>query len=260
MRADESLFRREDDLFVPTDAAGNPWGELTGGGPIAGLIARAVENTLDEPDLFVARLTVDLHRPVPRNGLAVATRTVRAGKRLRVVEITLSQGDTEVTRATAHVLRRSELDGEPEIERTPFAGPTDVAETSLLPDGLGLRWGVHDVVQVRWVRDQFAGSPSQAWMRIPLPLVDGERTSPLCQVAILVDCISAGSPIGTLFGPWINSDITLYLHREPIGEWLGMEMERNVEPTGIGVARARLFDERGPVGTAHEAVLAHRLG
>lgn len=260
MRADESLFRREDDLLVPTEAAGNPWGELTGGGPIAGLVARAVEQTLDEPDLFVSRLTVDLHRPVPRSGLAATTRTVRSGKRLRVVEITLSQGGTEVTRATAHVLRRSEIDGEPEVERPPFAGPRDIAETSLLPGELGLRWGVHDVVQVRWVRDQLSGSPAQAWMRMPLPLVPGERTSPLCQVAILVDCISAGSPIGTLFGPWINSDITLYLHRELTGEWLGMEMERNVEPTGIGVARARLFDERGPLGTAHEAVLAHRLG
>ncbi|MGW0893651.1 thioesterase family protein [Saccharopolyspora sp. NPDC002578] len=260
MRADETLFHRDGDLFVPTEAAGNPWGELTGGGPVAGLVARAVEQTLDEPDLFVARLTVDLHRPVPRNGIAVATRTIRSGKRLRIVEITLSQGGTDVTHATAHVLRRSEADGEPEVERTPFAGPGDLTETSLLPSGLGLRWGVHDVVQVRWVRDQFSGSPAQAWMRMPLPLITGERTSPLSQVAILVDCISAGSPIGTLFGPWINSDITLYLHREPDGEWLGMEMDRTVETTGIGVTRARLFDEHGPIGTAHEAVLAHRLG
>ncbi|GAA3362604.1 thioesterase family protein [Saccharopolyspora gregorii] len=260
MRRDESLFRREGDLFVPTEAAGNPWGELTGGGPVAGLVARAVEQALDEPDLFVARLTVDLHRPVPRTGITATTRTVRAGKRLRVFEVTLAQDGTEVTRATAQVLRRSGVDGDHAPEPTPFPGPQGLPDSSLLPAELGLRWGVHDVVQVRWVRDQLAGGPTQAWMRLPLPLLPDEPTSRLSQVAVLVDCISAGSPVGSLFGPWINSDITLYLHREPAGEWLGMEMARDVEPTGVGVTRARLFDERGPVGTAHEAVLAHRLG
>ncbi|MFR9731052.1 thioesterase family protein [Saccharopolyspora sp. MS10] len=266
MRDETTLFHREgfhrdEELFLPTEAAGNPWGELTGGGPIAGLVARAAELSLDEPDLFVARLTVDLHRPVPRRPLAVATRTARAGKRLRIVEITLTQEGTEVTRATAHVLRRGEADGEPGTGGVPFPGPRDLPEGSLLPAELGLRWGVHDVVRVRWVRDQLCTEDTtQAWMRMPLELLPDERTSALSRTAILVDCINAGSPAGTLFGPFINSDLTLYLHRAPAGEWLGLEMARDVESSGLGVARARLFDELGPVGTAQEAVLVHRLG
>jgi len=258
---DATLFLPDGDLFWPTAAAGNPWGELTGGGPVAGLIARAVQREVQDLDLFVARLTVELHRPVPRDaGVEVRTRTVREGKRLRVVEVVLSQHGAETTRALAQLLRRSGAEGEPPAGEVPFAGPDGIADGSLLPKELGLRYGVHDEVQVRWIADQSSGGPSRCWMRMPLPLLPGEVLSPLQSAAVLVDCISAASPVREPFGPWINTDISLYLHREPRGEWLGMEIEREVERTGIGLARARLFDPHGPVGTAQEAVLEHRLG
>lgn len=262
-----SLYRHDGDRFVPTEDAGNPWGELTGGGPVAGLLARAIENTLDDPDLFVARLTVDLLRPVPRVGLDVSTRTLRAGKRLQVVEANLNSEGTELARATAQALRRSddiagEGDSTEEVPDSPapFPGPDELDAGSLLPAGLGLRWGVHDVVEVRWAADQFGQSPSQAWMRLPRTLVPGEALNPLPHTAVLVDCISAASPLGPIFGPWINTDITLYLQRPLEGEWLGMEIDRDVQPTGIGVARARLFDQRGALGSASEAVIVNQLG
>lgn len=262
-----SLYRHDGDQLVPTEDAGNPWGELTGGGPVAGLLARAVENALDDPDLFVARLTVDLLRPVPRVGLDVSTRTLRAGKRLQVIEASLNSEDAELSRATAQVLRRSgsELDGvdaEGEVPDSPapFPGPDELEAGSLLPPGLGLRWGVHDVVEVRWAADQFGESPSRAWMRLPRTLVPGEALTPLAHTAVLVDCISAASPLGPIFGPWINTDITLYLQRPLEGEWLGVEIDRDVQPTGIGVARARLYDQRGAIGSASEAVIVNQLG
>lgn len=262
MRENETLFLQDGDVFVPTEAAGNPWGPLTGGGPVAGLLARAAESAIDDPDMFIARLTVDLMRPAPRTDLTLSTRTLRAGKRLQVVETVLHSGDKELARATAQGLRRSDM-GEPTRATTPtvpFEGPQGIAKGSLLPPELDLRWGVHDVVDVRWLSNQAGGSPSTVWMRMPLPLLPGEPLTPLIHVAILADCISAASPVGELFGPWINTDISLYLHREFTGDWLGMQIERDVEATGIGVARARLFDEHGPIGIANEAVLANQLG
>lgn len=257
---DQTLFKPHGDLVLPTEAAGNPWGELTGGGPVAGLLARAVERELDDPDFFVARLTVDLLRPVPRVPLAVSTRVLRAGKRLQVIEAVLTADGVELTRGVAQALRRTELEGEGPQAPVPFEGPEGLDDGSLLPAELGLRWGVHDVVDVRWVANQLSEGPSKAWMRMPLPLLPDEPLTPLAQVAILVDCISAASPVGTLFGPWINSDITFYLHRPLEGEWLGMELERDLQPSGIGVATARLFDQRGPLGGANEAVLVNQLG
>lgn len=260
MRAAQSLFRTEGELFVPNEASGNPWGELTGGGPVAGLIARAVEAANDDPDLFVARLTVDLMRPVPRVPLSIEVRPLRTGKRLQVVQAGLHIDGRLHTNATAHLLRRSDLDGPAPDSAVPFDGPDGLEDRTLLPPELGLRWGVHDVMQVRWIADQSATGVSRAWMRMPLPLLPGEPLSPLSHVAILADAISAASPVGTLFGPWINTDVSLYLHREMEGEWLGMEMRRDVQLTGIGVANARLFDVRGPIGTAHEAVMTNQLG
>lgn len=260
MRNTDTLFRSEGDLFVPNEASGNPWGELTGGGPVAGLLARAIERAADEPDLFCARLTVDLMRPVPREPVAVDVRPLRTGKRLHVLRATLSSGDQLLTNATAHLLRRSDVDGPEARGAAPFPGPEGIETRHLLPPGLGLRWGVHDVMEVRWVADQSATESGQAWMRMPLPLVPGEELSPLAHVAILADAISAASPVGEIFGPWINTDISLYLHREMRGEWLGVETRRETQPTGIGMATAKLYDIDGPIGTAHEAVMVHQLG
>ncbi|RCW39188.1 acyl-CoA thioesterase [Halopolyspora algeriensis] len=256
----QSLFLPDGDLFVPTEAAGNPWGELTGGGPVAGLLARAIEQAIDDPDRLVARLTVDLMRPVPRRGLEVSHRVLRSGKRLQVIEACLTLDGTEVAHAVAQAVHRSETGETAPVQPPPFAGPDGVPDGSLVPAGLGLRWGVHDVVEVRWIADQSSRGPSRAWMRMPLPLLPDEPPSPLVHTAVLVDCISAASPVGSRVGPWINTDITLYLHRELDGEWLGMEMERDTESTGVGTARARLFDRHGPIGVADEAVLVNQLG
>ena len=260
MSETRSLFQPEGELFVPNEAAGNPWGELTGGGPVAGLLARAVEQEIDDPDLLVARMTVDLMRPVPRQPVTVNSRTLRAGKRLQVIEATLSLDGTELSRTVAQAVRRSSPSEPVDKPGLPFAGPDDVQTGSLLPPGLGLRWGVHDVVEVRWLADQMSEGTSRAWMRMPAPLLPGDTMSPLVHTATLVDCISAASPLGEIFGPWINTDITLYLHRELEGEWLGMEIERDSEPTGVGVARAKLFDRYGPIGVANEAVIINQLG
>ncbi|MDI2032152.1 thioesterase family protein [Saccharopolyspora sp. TS4A08] len=260
MRDAESLFRVEDGFLVPNEASGNPWGELTGGGPVAGLIARAIEAANDDPDLFVARLTVDLMRPVPRAPLSIEVRPLRTGKRLQVVRATLTQDGTLCTNATAHLLRRSDLDGPEPDTSVPFAGPEGIEDRTLLPPELGLRWGVHDVMQVRWIDDQSATGTSRAWMRMPLPLLPDEPLSPLSHVAILADAISAASPVGPLFGPWINTDVSIHLHREMRGEWLGFEMRRDVQRTGIGTAHARLYDTRGPIGTAQETVMVNQLG
>ncbi|WP_277676246.1 thioesterase family protein [Saccharopolyspora rectivirgula] len=256
----DSLFTQDGDRFVPTSAAGNPWGEFTGGGPIAGLVARAVETAVDDPDLLVTRLTVDLVRPVPRTPLEVTVEPLRTGKRLHVVDVTLRTGGRAVTRATAQLLRRSEVDGPEGGAPADFPGPEGIADGHLLPPELELLPGVHDIVQVRWVADQSTSGPSRAWMRMPLPLLPDEPLSPLSHVAVLVDCISAAAPVSPIFGPWINTDITLYLHRALRGEWLGVEIRRDVQPSGIGVARALLYDEHGAIGTAHEAVMVNQLG
>lgn len=260
MLDDDALFVQDGDTFRPTASAGNPWGELTGGGPVAGLLARTLERAAGDPDLLTARLTVDLLRPVPRVPLTAAARPLRAGKRVQTWEVELRTAEHVVTRAVGQLVSRTRVDG-PEAGPAPeFAGPAGVPDGHLIPPELELREGVHDIVQTRWVDDRMSERTSRVWLRMPLPLLAGEPLSPLAHVAVLADCINAAGPLGEIFGPWINTDITMYLHREMAGEWLGLEVQRDLQPSGIGQAHAKLHDRRGPIGTAGEAVVVSQFG
>ena len=72
------LFERRGEHFLPTEHCASPWGPVTiHGGASIGLLAWALEQQMP-PNMLLARLTVDLFRPVPRAPLGVAARLVRA--------------------------------------------------------------------------------------------------------------------------------------------------------------------------------------
>lgn len=232
-----ALFILDGAHFFPTKDAGSPWGDaLIGGGPVAGLLANAIEQLIDNPMHQIARFTVDLMRPVPRTGLSVTRRILRSGKRLQVLEAILNADGVEVSRAVAQVVQTVALDAPPERDGVaPYVGPDDLAESSLLPPpltGNQRAWGFHDVVGVRWVSPRNEPGPNVLWIRMPLSLVAGEPLSPLIRVVSAVDFISSVSahalnpPPPPPGGRWINSDLTLYLYRPLNGEWLGLECER----------------------------------
>ena len=62
----DALFIADGDRFVPTVHTRGPWDpQAQHGGPPAALIARAVEAVPADAPMHVARLTVELLRPVP---------------------------------------------------------------------------------------------------------------------------------------------------------------------------------------------------
>jgi Thioesterase-like superfamily len=54
---------------------------------------------------------------------------------------------------------------------------------------------------------------------------------------------------------FINPDLTLYVEREPIGEWIGLRSETRIASGGVGIAESVLYDQRGRVGRATQALL-----
>ncbi len=55
---------------------------------------------------------------------------------------------------------------------------------------------------------------------------------------------------------FINPDLTLYVEREPVGEWICLESETRIAAgDGIGIAESVLFDSRGRIGRATQALL-----
>src|SRR3954462_2323281 len=103
-----SLFERVDEgLVLPTELARGPWnpGALHGG-PVAAVIAQAVEEVIDDGvDWFVARLTVDIERPVPLEPLAIDTVVSRPGRKVSIVDATVTLAATGMVLARARALR-----------------------------------------------------------------------------------------------------------------------------------------------------------
>ena len=88
--------------FQTTELTRGPWDPgLQHAGPAAALLGRAVEGHGDRAGLQVARVTFEIMRPLPIAELAVATRTLRGGRSVELVEASLRAGETELMRATA---------------------------------------------------------------------------------------------------------------------------------------------------------------
>lgn len=263
-----SVFERDGELFVPTRAALSPWSsQLLHGGPVGGLLARAVVALRPNPAMLVARLTVDLFRPVPAQPLRTEAHLVREGRRIAVAQASLFAGEAEVSRATGLMLLQAE---------TPLPRPVRFGRRELpAPDAVQARglWdnegeprrktppGFHTTLEVRPFRDEMVaegGRRAAAWIRMPLPLVAGEPLTPYLAAASIADFANGLGHIRAEGAPgFINTDITLNVHREPVGEWIFMEVESAANERGIGMNHATLSDIEGPFGMVAEALLAN---
>ena len=54
---------------------------------------------------------------------------------------------------------------------------------------------------------------------------------------------------------YINSDVTLYLHRLPVTRWIGFDVVNHHASDGIAIGECWLYDEKGPIGTSTVAAL-----
>ena len=54
---------------------------------------------------------------------------------------------------------------------------------------------------------------------------------------------------------FINVDLSVHLHRMPVGEWVCLDAITLPERSGIGLADTALYDERGPLGRAAQTLL-----
>jgi hypothetical protein len=247
------------DRFRATDLTRGPWDPgLQHAGPPAALLGRAVERHGDRAGLQVARVTFEIMRPLPIAELAVATRTLRGGRSIELVEATLSAGEVEVMRATALRVRTADLDLPAGLVPGPrLPGPEAGRVMPFFPTGQGV--GYHTAMEVRFVAGSFLElGPATAWMRMRHPLVPGEPPSPLCRVLVAAD--SGNGVSGSLdYQRWrfINPDLTVYLLRPPAGEWVALEAATTAA-AGIGLADTTLHDEQGPIGRGTQALFVDR--
>jgi hypothetical protein len=248
-----------EDRFLATELTRGPWDpRAQHAGPPAALLGRAVERLGDRADLQTARITFEIMRPVPIAAVQVAARRLRDGRNTELVEASLSADGVEVMRATALRIRRAELPLPPGLaEARRLPGPDQGRHEPFFPTGQEV--GYHTAIEWRFVAGSFLeAGPATVWLRMRHPLLPGETPSPLVRVLAAADS-GNGVSAALDYRRWlfINADLTVYLVRPPVGEWVALEAATTIAG-GVGMATSVLHDEQGPIGRGLQALLVDR--
>jgi hypothetical protein len=258
------LFEPADGRFDAAPLTRGPWDErmMHGGAPSA-LLAHAIETTQPGAELAVARLTIEFLGGVPIGPVEVETALAKPGRRLQIVDATLDAGGRRACLARAVRLRRD--DGIPDAA----ALPPPLRAAAPLPAPLsGEPWPrfverddlfYPGATEIRLVGGETGSGHAIAWIRLRGELLPGVAPSPLvraCAAADFANGLSAILP----FDDWtfVNTDLTVHLHREPAGEWIGLDAQTVAGPAGVGLAGGVLHDRQGPVGTCAQVVFIER--
>lgn len=257
----DALFVPDGDAVVATHLAQGPWHpEHQHGGPVSALLARAIEAVPTLGPMRSGRLTIDLMRPVPVARLTTATRVVREGKRVQLVEAAVLHDDVEVARASALRLRTADSAEALAHPRRPDEGPPPPPgpgeESVLARAGLPVPGFLLALEMHRVTGGLGQGAPACTWFRLRVPVVAGEETTPFVRLAALAD-FTSGTANFLPIDRWssINADISIHVLREPHGEWIAVDAVAHVAGDGIGHSRSTLYDTVGMVGTGATAQL-----
>ena len=91
--------------------------------------------------------------------------------------------------------------------------------------------------------------PRRLWMREVRDLVENAPLTPFVRVAVAADFASPFANAGDQGLGYINSDVTLYLHRLPLQEWIGFEVVNHHATDGVAIGECFLYDQQGPIGS-----------
>jgi len=255
----DGVYVADGDRLIPGPGATGPWFPgVQHGGAVLGLFARAVEATPAAGPMMLTRLTVDMSRRVPMAPTRVDTEVVRDGRRVQALELRLDVNGETVARATAMRVR---IDATVVPADKVTAWPEDAMPPG--PDDTPVMtgdWSAADFIDNFTMR-RIETDPGRArtWLRMHVPLVDGETTSPTVLAAIVADMIpSAGTIVDFDDYLSVNPDLSVHLHRPPQGEWIGHTALVRVSPDGYGQTDAQLCDRNGAFGRSLKSLLIDR--
>ena len=258
----EAFYAPDGDGFVASDLTRGPWDEQSQhAGPPCALLGRALDLSGAIEAAQLVRVTYEIVRPVPIARLETRTEIVRPGRNVELIEGELLHEGEPVVRARAWRIRTADVEidrAAPEPAAIP--GPGTAATQAFFP----VPWdvGYHTAMEVRFVEGGFVEpGPARAWMRMRVPLIEGEEPRPLDRVLVAADSGNGVSaPLDYRRYIFINTDLTVNLRRLPEGEWVCLDAVTYPERTGIGLSDTALHDERGMIGRATQARLVAERG
>jgi hypothetical protein len=260
----EAFFEQvADERFVPTGCTRGPWDEHSQhAGPPAALLGRAVQvRPGAHEDMRLSRITFEILRPVPLRPLSVTTRVLREGRSVELVEASLTpDGGDEVMRARA--LRIRTVPGS--VSPTADSPAVPTLEESVPKPFFPVPWevGYHTAMETRFAAGSFLQvGPATCWMRMRVPLVAGEKITPLDRVLVAADSGNGlSNELDFATQVFINPDLTVHLHRHPVGDWVCLDARTSIDADGLGMAEAALHDAQGRIGRSVQSLFVGARG
>jgi len=250
----DAFFKYDNDTYLPQPMARGPWAaESLHGRVVIGLLGHELERMHGGAAWMPARLTVDMYRLPDFSPISAVTRMVRGGKRIKVVDCELVQDGKSVARGTCQFLIRSENAPGKTVSPRKWDAPHPDTLPAPPPNQFGGRmW------KMRNVGDWFGTAEAArrgAWMAEIRELVEGVPLTPFARVASAADFASPLANRHETGLGYINTDVTVYLHRLPVAEWIGFEKINHQATDGIAIGECFLHDIEGPIGSASCAAL-----
>lgn len=245
------------DVFASTEATEGPWSPgAQHGGPPSALAAHVLESYQPAGSQRLATVTVDILRPVPVGKLTARTRVVRPGRRITLLETVLEADGQEVIHARGWRLERA---AEPMPATLPDAPPPAIPAEQPPVSFAGVRHeGYLTAMEWRYVRGGGFDHPGPCavWVRPRIPLLPGVEPSPMARAMLVGD---SGNGVSSVLSPaqylFVNVDLKVVLHRDPVGEWLLLDAATDIGADGTGLAASTLSDTAGPCGRGTQTLL-----
>lgn len=258
-----ALYVRDGDGFVGTILTQGGWDPgAQNGAVVLALLGHCLEDVATLAPMGLARLTVDLVRPVPIGPrLVVRTTVAREGKKIQVVLVELSVDDVVHVRASALRLRLENLGAEgaallpatsPEVPVPRLPAPEQCAHLGQAPGAPGFLRGI-----------EMRRAPGLGvWIRLAAPVVAGEpiRATSCTTVGFdFAQLINADVETAMPSMTMINPDVSAHVLRPPVSEWIAVTgATRFAAGIGRGVSSATLSDDAGPFAVASTSQLVQR--
>src|SRR3989337_4070149 len=122
----DAIYRVDGNRAVTSPDAAGPWdARMQHGSAPAALVVWAAEAIPTREPMHIARVTIDLMRPVPVAPLTIATEILREGRRVKLCAVRLSAEGVVVVGATVLKIKTQVLTLPAEVtdQRVAFAGP-----------------------------------------------------------------------------------------------------------------------------------------
>jgi hypothetical protein len=243
--------------YEATPRTAGPWSpDAQHAGPPSALLGHVMERHEPREGFRIARMTLEIPRPVPVGEVEVAVTIRHSSARTQLLEGEITAGGRPVMLARAWRIAASPADT-PALRPAPGPPPVPTDPRKFTMAGAHLD-GYLTAMEWRFVDgggfDQLG--PGAAWARQRIPLVADAEDTPLTRALTLADTNWAvGAELDYVRQFLINVDVTLALHRDPVGEWLYLRSDTGASPGGTGLAQGQLHDQSGECGRILQTLL-----